>query len=267
MTKLPKTEKLDLELEAGWLTIWFNSLENRNALSDQLMGEFVETLNVIKNDHSVRGITIRGRHGIFCAGGDLKSFNTLQSAGASRDDFIKMNRGIGDVFDLLQSIPQVVVMFVEGAAIAGGLGLMCCGDVIVVTEDSKFSLTETMIGIAPAQIAPIVVARAGLPKARLMMLTGARFTGKEAPDYNLTDFVVKDAAAFDAVEERLKKGVMKCAPQANGRTKEILLATPHLDREGQKDFAAEKFTECIMSDEGREGITSFLEKRKPEWAL
>lgn len=267
MTKLPITKKLDLDLDAGWLTIWFNSLENRNALSDQLMGELVETLSAVKADHSVRGITIRGRHSIFCAGGDLKSFSALQSDGASREDFIKMNRGIGDVFDLLQSMPQVVVMFVEGAAIAGGLGLMCCGDVIVVTQDAKFSLTETMIGIAPAQIAPIVIARAGLPKARLMMLTGARFTGKDAPDYNLCDFVVEDAAAFGAVEERLKKGVMKCAPQANGRTKEILLATPHLDREGQKDFAAEKFTDCIMSDEGREGIASFLEKRKPKWSL
>ena len=267
MTTLPTTQKLDLELRSGWLTIWFNSPANRNALSDQLMHECVETLKAVKNDRAVRGITIRGRHGIFCSGGDLKSFSALQSTGASRAEFIAMNRSIGDVFDLLQSMPQVVVMFVEGAAIAGGLGLMCCGDVIVVTEDAKFSLTETMIGIAPAQIAPIVVARAGLPKARLMMLTGARFTGKDTSDYNLSDYIVEDAAAFETLEATLIKGIMKCAPAANGRTKEILLATPHLDREAQKDFAAEKFTDCIMSDEGREGIASFLQKRTPSWSV
>ena len=137
----------------------------------------------------------------------------------------------------------------------------------MVTEDAKFSLTETMIGIAPAQIAPIVVARAGLPKARLMMLTGARFTGKDTSDYNLSDYIVEDAAAFETLEATLIKGIMKCAPAANGRTKEILLATPHLDREAQKDFAAEKFTDCIMSDEGREGIASFLQKRTPSWSV
>ena len=127
MTTLPTTQKLDLELRSGWLTIWFNSPANRNALSDQLMHECVETLKAVKNDRAVRGITIRGRHGIFCSGGDLKSFSALQSTGASRAEFIAMNRSIGDVFDLLQSMPQVVVMFVEGAALQAGLVLCAAG--------------------------------------------------------------------------------------------------------------------------------------------
>lgn len=266
MTPLPDTTKVINVLDDGWLTIWFNSPDNRNALSETLIEDFTQTLRAVKDDRSVRGITIRGKGGIFCAGGDLKSFSAGQSGGATHDDFAVMNRGAGDMFDLIMSMPQVVIAYVEGAAIAGGLGLMCCADVIVVNADAKFSLTETMIGIAPAQIAPIVVARAGLPIARRIMLTGARFTGTETPNFNLSDFVVADAAEFESVEASLKKGVLKCAPGAVGTTKEILIATPHLDREGQKDFAANKFAECIMSDEGREGIASFVEKRKPSWA-
>ncbi len=266
MTTLPKTEAMDLELDAGWLTIWFNTPHNRNALSDVLVEELVASLEAVKDDREVRGITIRGRNGIFCAGGDLKSFNAGQTGGASREDFIKMNRRFGDVFDLIQSMPQVVIMFVEGAAIAGGLGLMCTGDVIVVTQDAKFSLTETMIGIVPAQIAPVIVARVGLPKARLLMLTGARFLGEKTPDYGLSDYVIDSADDFAELEAGIKKGVMKCAPGANGLTKEILVATPYQTREEQKTFAAEKFTDAILSEEGREGIASFLQKRKPSWA-
>lgn len=263
---LPETTHIINEISNSWLTIWFNSPENRNALSETLTADFIATLEAVKTDHSIRGITLRGKNGIFCSGGDLKSFNAGQSGDDARESFKAINRGAGDMFDLLMSMPQVVIAYVEGAAIAGGLGLMCCADIIVVTQDAKFALTETMIGIAPAQIAPIVVGRVGLPIARRLMLTGARFTGAQTPDYNLSDFVVKDAAEFAQVEGSLQKGVMKCAPGANGITKEILLAVPHLDREAQKDFAAEKFAECITSDEGREGIASFVEKRKPNWA-
>jgi len=197
----------------------------------------------------------------------LKSFSAGQSGGGNAHaSFKKMNYDAGELFDLVMGLPQVVVAYVQGAAIAGGLGLMCCADVIIVEKTAKFSLTETMIGIAPAQIAPIVVSRTGLPIARRIMLTGARFLGEDTQDYNLSDYVVDDEAGYDAVLKTLKTGIYKCAPGAVGMTKEILMATAHLDREGQKQFAAGKFADAITSDEGKEGIASFMEKRKPSWA-
>lgn len=265
MTTLPETTKIINELENGWLSIWFNSPENRNALSEKLTADFIATLEAVKDDRSVRGITLRGKGGIFCAGGDLKSFSAGQADGDPRDHFKTMNRGVGDMFDRVMSMPQVVIAAVEGAAIAGGLGLMCCADVIAVTKDAKFSLTETMIGIAPAQIAPIIVARTGLPIAKKLMLTGARFTGADTKNLNLSDYVVENTEGLEDIIADIQKGVIKCAPGAIGITKEILMTTPHLDREAQKDFAAEKFADCILSDEGREGIASFVQKRKPNW--
>lgn len=266
MADLPKTEKIICERDGGWLTIWFNSPENRNALSTQLTTEFMAVLRAIKDDRSIRGVTLRGKGGFFCAGGDLKGFFAEQKGGDAHANFKKMNYEAGELFDLLMGLPQVVVAYVQGAAIAGGLGLMCCADVIIVEKTAKFSLTETMIGIAPAQIAPIVVGRTGLPIARRIMLTGARFLGEDTPAYNLSDYVVEDEAGYDEVLTSLKKGIYKCAPGAIGMTKEILMATAHLDREGQKKFAAGKFTDAITSDEGREGIASFVEKRKPNWS-
>jgi len=266
MIDLPKTEKVICERDGGWLTIWFNSPENRNALSAQLTTEFLAVLNAIQNDCTIRGVTLRGKGGFFCAGGDLKGFSVEQKGGDAHASFKKMNYEAGELFDAVLGLPQVVIAYVQGAAIAGGLGLMCCADVIIVEKTAKFSLTETMIGIAPAQIAPIVVARTGLPIARRIMLTGARFLGEDTPDYNLSDYVVADEAGYEDVLTNLKKGIYKCAPGAIGLTKEILMATAHLDREGQKQFAAEKFADAITSDEGREGIASFVEKRKPNWA-
>ena len=266
MTDWPQTEKIICERDGGWMTVWFNSPENRNALSSQLTEEFTQVLKAIGADKTIRGVTLRGKGGVFCAGGDLKGFFADQSGDDPRENFRAMNRGAGDLFDLVLGLPQVVIAYVQGAAIAGGLGLMCCADIIIVETAAKFSLTETMIGIPPAQIAPIVVARTGLPVARRIMLTGARFKGADTPDYNLSDFVVADEAEFETVLTGLKKGIYQCAPRAVGLTKEILMATPQLDRDGQKDFAAGKFADAITSEEGREGIASFVQKRKPRWA-
>ena len=98
------------------------------------------------------------------------------------------------------------------------------------------------------------------------MLTGARFDGAKAGEIGLADYVVDDAPALDATEADIRKAVMRCAPGANAATKEILLAARNLDRDAMMDFAADRFAACMTGDEGREGIASFVEKRKPKWA-
>ena len=98
------------------------------------------------------------------------------------------------------------------------------------------------------------------------MLTAARFTGKEAHEMGLADFVAKDADDLKVIEADIKKGVLKCAPGANAVTKEIVLATRHLTRKEMIEFAAKGFAERMLSDEGKEGISSFIEKRKPKWS-
>jgi isohexenylglutaconyl-CoA hydratase len=157
-------------------------------------------------------------------------------------------------------------MLADGAAMAGGLGLLCTGDIVVVTKDCKFALTETTLGILPAQIAPFVADRIGLSKARRIMLTAARFTGEEAFKIGLADFLADDASDLMNIENEIKKGVLKCAPKANAVTKEIVLATRYLSREEMIKFAAKGFSKQMLSDEGMEGIASFIEKRKPKWS-
>ena len=190
MPDLPKTERILLDITDDWLTISFNHLDSRNALSQQLTDEIRLTLKSIQNDKTIRGITFRGEGGIFCAGGDLKSFKSgLQGDNSNLADVEKMSESTGEFFELINTIPVPVIMLAEGAAMAGGLGMLCAADIVVVTKDCKFALTETTLGIVPAQIAPYIVSRVGLSKARRLMLTASRFTGKEAFDYGIADFI------------------------------------------------------------------------------
>jgi isohexenylglutaconyl-CoA hydratase len=264
---LPTTRCLLLEEQNGWLTIWFNQPDSRNALSHDLTDELRQVLEIVRASPTCRGITLRGKGGVFCAGGDLKSFKTnFQGGEQGRKDVVQASREAGELFDLINEMPQVVVILVEGAAMAGGLGIVCCADVVAVTADARFALTETTLGIPPAQIAPFVARRLGLATARRLMLTAARFKGVEAQALGLADFVADDVAALNAIEQDIRSNVMRCAPGANAVTKNIVLATEYLEREEMLQLAAEGFADCMLGEEGREGITSFVEKRKPEWA-
>jgi isohexenylglutaconyl-CoA hydratase len=258
---------LDLEFERGWLRIWLARPEARNALSAELTAELREVLERVREDRSVRGITLRGRGGVFCAGGDLKGFRgNMQGGAADEAEVARISEEAGLLFALVDSMPQVVVVLIEGAAMAGGLGMVCCGDVVATTADAKFALTETTLGIPPAQIAPYVAGRLGMATARRLMLTAARFDGNDAGHNGLADFVVEDAAGLDAVEADLQRAVLRCAPEANAITKEILLATRHLDGDEIRALAGRGFARALLGEEGREGVTAFLEKRKPRWA-
>lgn len=267
MSELPEPEHLLLEREDGWLRIWLNRPEARNALSDAVVQELKAVLDMVANDSSIRGISVRGKGDVFCAGGDLKAFKAVfQGGDLDADDIKSASRTAGALFARINTMPQVVLMLVDGAAVAGGLGIVCTGDVVAVTETAKFSLTETTLGIPPAQIAPFIVRRLGMNTARRLMLTAARFDGIEAGQMGLADYVVPDSQGLDNVEANIRKQVMRCAPGANAITKELVLATEELDGEEIIEKAAEAFAECMLGDEGREGIAAFLEKRKASWA-
>ena len=261
---LPITESIQLEQKNGWLTIWFDGIENRNALTDQRVAETLAVLNAVADDRAVRGITLRGKGGVFSAGGDLKSFRKF--AEAPDDDVIEMSKSIAYLLNRLNTMPQVTVALVEGAAIAGGLGIVCCCDVAICQSSAKFAFSETMIGISPAQIARFVMQKLGYAKGRRLMLTAARFDGAEAGNLGLADFVAADVASLEAHEVKVRRDVLKCAPGAIAATKELILELPYIEPDSVADVAGRNFTKRLKSDEGKEGVSSFLEKRAPNWA-
>ncbi len=266
ITKLPETTSIDQELDRGWLTLWFNTPENRNALSAELSAQLMAILDAVRPRRDIRGVTLRGRDGIFCSGGDLKDFQTGMQGKGDRDAIIEASCQAAALFDAVNTLPQAVLVIVEGAAMAGGIGLVCCADVVIVTADARFALTETTLGIPPAQIARFVVQRLGLSTARRLMLTAARFKGEEAGRLGLADFVAATVAELDPLEAAIREQVLRCAPEANAVTKGLVLATQDTGPGAMTKLAAEGFADCMLGNEAREGIAAFLEKRKPVWA-
>ncbi|MEO1041818.1 MAG: enoyl-CoA hydratase-related protein [Pseudomonadota bacterium] len=256
---------LKKELSNGWLTLTLDDPSRRNALSDEMSGALRSALNEARDDRSVRGILMRGAGGVFCAGGDLKAFKTdLQAGGQAAVE--EMSRGAGDLFALVDSQPQPVIALVDGPAMAGGLGLVCCADVVAVTRAARFALTEVNLGIVAAQIAPYILRRFGPTTGRRLMVTAARFDGKEAFDLGLADQLADDSDGLNAYAEAVVTSVNQAAPGAIAATKALCRAAPHLDGEAMTQEAARVFAATLLSEEGREGIAAFAEKRKPRWA-
>ena len=262
---LPHTESLILERNASVLTIWFNRPEARNALTAQMTDELGAVLAAISDDRSIRSIVIRGKGGYFCAGGDIKGFKSGMQGEMDHAEVAASNRSFGDLMIKLNEQPQVVIVLVEGAAIGGGLGLACVGDVTIVTADAKFRLSETSLGIPPAQIAPFVTERVGLTQARRLMLTGAKFKGEQAVDYGVAHLLAQDSDDLERLCQETLGQIRACAPGANATTKAIVFETTRKPRTEALDFAANGFASCMLSDEGREGVAAFVEKRAAKW--
>ncbi len=168
-------------------------------------------------------------------------------------------------FSLFPGVERVITLL-EGAVLGGGFGLACISDVAIADTNAKLAMPETGLGIPPAQIAPFVTERVGLTQARRLMLTGARFKGEEAVQYGIGHILAEDAADLEIKCAEVLAQIALCAPGANAVTKSIVFEATRLPRAEALDFASRGFARCMLSDEGREGVAAFVEKRKPKWA-
>jgi isohexenylglutaconyl-CoA hydratase len=268
MTTLPDCRNFLLRAEGAVLHATINRPEARNALSREVIEDFHAIAACLEAGLEFRALVLRGAGGVFCAGGDVKGFMESLAADAPEnpreDPAAKHNRLFGDFLLRLNALPQVVIAVVEGAAFGGGLGLTCISDVAIGFESAKFALSETGLGIPPAQIAPFVVQRIGITNARHIALTGTRFTGAFAREIGLLHYVVKDEEECAATLARVLGEVARCAPGANAATKKILMDTLRRPVGEVLDDAAVAFAAQLRS-EGREGILAFMEKRPAAW--
>lgn len=266
---LPDSSTLALARRGSVLHVTLDRPDSRNALDGTMVADLLAVVAAVRDDRSLRTVVLRGAGGTFCAGGDIKDFRsnmqtTVPSPGAP-DQVVKQNRTFGDLLIAMNELPQTLVMAVEGAAFGGGMGLVCVSDIALATADARFALSETGLGLPPAQIAPFVVQRIGLTQARRLMLSGARFDGRQAGALGLVHEVVADGAALDSALAQVLNQIGRCAPGANAATKEILFASLRQPLPDVLDMAAMHFAACMRGPEGREGVAAFLEKRAAHW--
>jgi len=259
--------KLRTLRQGGFLFLTLDDAPTRNALSPEMVAELRAALEAAAADATLRAVVLRGAGSFFCAGGSMGNFQKSQqsAAPAEEDDPIAANNRIfGDFMIALSRLPKALVAVVEGAAMGGGFGLACAADIVLARTDAKFALSETTLGLVPAQIAPFVVARIGQANARRLALSGERIDGAEARRIGLVDFAAEDTSALEARLLAVLQGIARCAPGANAATKALLARCAELDLGPILDDAARSFARQMRS-EGAEGVAAFREKRDAAW--
>jgi isohexenylglutaconyl-CoA hydratase len=254
-----------------WVTL--HRPDTRNALSPEMVAELAHVFIQAAQDDKVHAVVLRGSAGFFCAGGNVGNFQSrLQATDHSEGDpVVQRNRAFGHLLQALTALPMPVLAVVEGAAMGGGMGLACCADIVLATEDARFALSETGLGLIPAQIAPFVQARVGRRVALRLGLSGERVSGTLAQSLGLVDALAADSEALDTLQAQWISRILACGPQANRSLKALLSRDVAGDASlddglgAWLDDAAQRFAQCMRS-EGTEGIAAFRERRAPTWA-
>ena len=250
---------------------WFARLdrpEKRNALSDGLVEQLTTLFEHVAADLEARVLVLSGAGGHFCAGADFGGFLELMRTAGGRDDdpIAGHNRRFGTMLERLAALPVPTVAVVTGAAMGGGCGLAAACDRVIAADDASFAMPEVTLGVAPAQIAPFVVRRAGARRARWLMLSAARLTAAAARDAGLADVVVPVADLRAALEADLR--LLAAAEPASLRaTKRIVNRTLDTPLAGALDAAAREFAGLLRHGAAREGIAASRERRPPSWRV
>jgi methylglutaconyl-CoA hydratase len=239
--------------DGGVATITLDSPRNRNALSRRLVTELREALTAALGDDGVRVVVLTGAGTVFCAGADLKE----QSAGEPPPDVPALVRLIWDS-------PKPVVARLNGPARAGGLGLVTACDLSVAPDTATFAFTEVRLGVVPAMIAVTCLRRMDPRAAAEYFLTGEVFDARRAQEIGLINRAVP-ADELDAAVTHYTGMLLRGAPEALAIAKRLPRTVPAMDVEEGLAAMTELSVERFGSDEAREGIAAFLEKRDPRW--
>ena len=240
---------------AAWITL--NRPDNRNSLSAALVTGLYDNLLAANRDNEVRCIVLTGADPAFCAGADLKS-----PPGQS----IKGGRAVpyADVLTAILESNKPVIGAINGAAFAGGLGLVGASDIVIAAQEAIFSFSEVRIGVIPAVISVVCLPKLGRHQGMKLFLTGERFNGKQAVDFGLAHRAVPKTQLFEAVREEIE-AIKLGGPNAVIECKKLVRRIHQLEvKEGFKE-AAEWSLRMFKSEEGSEGIAAFREKRKASW--
>lgn len=247
----------------GIARVTLNRPAVHNALNEVLIAAMTRVLQETRDNPGVRVVLLDGAGKSFCAGGDLNWMKRM-AANAEAEN-VTDARALADMLSALDTLDKPVVGLLRGAVMGGGVGLASCCDVAVAASDTRFALPEVRHGLVAATIAPHVVAAIGPRQARRYLLTGERFDAAEAQRIGLVHEVVAPDG-LQAAGERLAGEVLRGGPQALAASKALVasVAGRPID-DSVRDETSRLIARARAGKEGREGVTAFLEKRKPSW--
>lgn len=254
-------ETLLTSLTDGVARITLNRPEVRNALSRTLLRELAEALAAYEADAAARVIVIAGAgERAFCAGADLKGVADSGTTLQVRESF----SGLASILESITTMRTPVIAQVHGFALAGGCGLAAGCDLVIASEDAVFGLPEIKIGLLPLIVMAPILRAVGRKRGLLMILSGEPVTAREAFDMGLVSRVV-ERSALERETAALAATVAAFSPTAVGLAKEAFYTIQDMEYTKALRYLRELITLVGLSDDAREGIAAFFDKRAPQW--
>lgn len=250
--------------DKGVATVTLNKPENHNAFDDLLLAELHKTITELGNDDSVRILVLQAMGKSFSAGADLNWMRSMASY--SKEENYQDALAMAHFFRDLAILAKPTLALVQGAALGGGMGLVACCDIAIADKDAKFGLAEVKLGLIPAVISPYVRHAIGHRNWQRYAMTGERFSAEEARRIGLVQLVASREKLSDTFNS-LCSGLLQNSPAAMRAVKEKLMGYERMDLEKICEDTAEAIAALRVSEEGREGIAAFLEKRQPGWRI
>jgi methylglutaconyl-CoA hydratase len=247
---------VETERHGGVLTVTLADEANRNALGAQLVGELVDALDDADADPEVRVVVLTNRGRVFCAGANLAERTSAEAAAASRSP--------QSLFGRFARSPKPYVGRIAGHCVAGGMGLAAAMDISIAVEDARFGFTEVRVGVAPAVISVVCLPKLRPADARAAFLRGHRFSAAEAAGMGLINAAVP-ADELDGEVDAVVADLLAGAPGAIAAAKRLLAEVPGITADEAFRWTGELSAELFATDEAREGMRAFLEKRPAAW--
>jgi methylglutaconyl-CoA hydratase len=254
---------LELHFDAGVATVTLNRPEVRNAFNDEVVTELTAVFRELGGREEVRCIVLAGNGPAFCAGADLNWMKRM--AGYTRDENLADAAALARMLGEIYACPRPTIARVHGDAYAGGVGLVAACDMAVSVDTAQYCLSEVKLGLVPGTISPYVVRAMGARAAHRYLLTAERFSAAEALRIGFVHEVAP-MAELDARVQALASALVQAGPGAVKACKALVQdVAGHEITPGLVVRTVEAIADIRASDEGREGLQSFLQKRKPSW--
>lgn len=240
-----------------------NRPQIHNAFDATMIAALTGALDAVARDPGVRVVVIEGEGASFSAGADLNWMRGM--ATASEEENRRDALALARLMRALDELPKPTIARVQGAAFGGGVGLVACCDIAIASDDARFGLTESRLGLLPAVISPYVIAAIGSRQARRWFATAELFDAATALRIGLLHAVVAPHALDAAVQAQVDL-LLKAGPVASSQAKALVRSVAaHGDGARHDSENADLIARLRVSPEGQEGIGAFLEKRKPAW--
>jgi methylglutaconyl-CoA hydratase len=250
----------------GVATVTLIRPEIHNAFDDTVVAALSEAFTKAAQDDSVRALILASTGKSFCAGGDLNWMRRMAQYGYEEN--LRDSELLAEMLRRLNTLPKLTIARVQGAAFGGGVGLVSCCDIAVASPAAAFCLSEVKVGMIPATISPYVINAIGERASRRYFTTAELIDAAKARELGLVTELVESEAHLDEGIERILKSLLRNGPRGVAEAKRLIMdyanreITPELIADSSKRIA-----ETRGSTEGQEGLTAFLEKRKPNWIV